>query len=195
MARIACGASHAVVVTTRGNIYAWGCGGAGRLGGGSELGSPTPREVSAPDVAFAVACGAESTIVLVGHGPRDLIACAAGDSGEVGGVAFVCGRVASDTTLPASVRLTAAGGDAAASKCIAVAAAGRHALLLTEGGGVLSWGDGHCNGLAIAADAVEPMVMSDLASAGICASAGTLRTYNTTVTFCANPSHNLTRSP
>jgi alpha-tubulin suppressor-like RCC1 family protein len=170
-ARIACGSSHAIVVTTRGNVYGWGCGGAGRLGGGSELGSATPRAVSAPDVAFAVACGAESTVVLVGHEPRDLVTSASRRGGEVGGLALVCGRVASDAALPSSVRLTAAGGDASSAKCIAVAAAGRHALLLTEDGGVLSWGDGHCNGLTIAADAAEPTAMDDLASAGISATA------------------------
>ena len=169
IARIACGPSHAAAITASGAVYSWGCGEGGRLGCGNETSSATPALVSAPGEAFAVACSASATIVLTGHTPRPL--WIAPDRPEEGGTALMCGRLLSDSSLsPPALRLAPLPA-AYCEQCVAAAADGFHAMLLTESGTVLSWGDAPFHGLAasLTADAALPTLMKELKEAEIVA--------------------------
>ena len=169
VARIACGAAHAAVITASGAVFTWGCGSAGRLGSGNEKDSAVPLAASAPGAAFAIACGAQSTHIIVGHAPRSLAKVSR--SAPEGGDALVTGRVASSVDLKASSRFVASGGDAASAMCTAVAAAGHHALLLGSDGAVMTWGDTPANGLTTNTVASQPTRLVEFVEAEVVATA------------------------
>ena len=67
--RAAAGWAHSVCVTEGGRVFAWGCGGRGRLGLGSTVDEPVPRQLeitgdSGGEVVVEVAAGAEHSAAL-----------------------------------------------------------------------------------------------------------------------------------
>ncbi|CAM9646328.1 unnamed protein product [Phaeothamnion confervicola] len=83
---IAAGWGHSVAATERGSVFAWGCGGRGRLGLGSHADAPYPQQVralaAAPLAVVDVAAGYAHTLFLTASGA--VFACGDDRYGQVG---------------------------------------------------------------------------------------------------------------
>jgi len=95
--QISCGGYHSAMVTSRGELYTWGYGRAGRLGSGSEEDQLHPLRVPAPSERCPlvdasamkqfqrVSCGASFTVASIGAtGFETVWACGQGWEGQLG---------------------------------------------------------------------------------------------------------------
>lgn len=164
-ARVSAGPHHALAVSERGDLYAWGRGVSGASGLAAADGEPLsaawyPTRVDLGDavVADASAGGAHS-LVLVQAPLRVVLACGDASNGRCGVVlgnpprkrVFPCAPVRG---LPADV--------------VEVSAGGAHSLARTAGGVVFAWGKGGRTGQDSARDVRAPTVVGG-ALAGRCA--------------------------
>ena len=69
-AQIECGPFHTVALSTDGEVYTWGCGGAGELGHGdyTERNVPTKVESLSGETIVKIACGMMHTAALTSEG-------------------------------------------------------------------------------------------------------------------------------
>ena len=127
-ARVGC--ENNLALTSDGRVLAWGLGGDGELGDGSNDSTATPVEVPMPP-------GTKVTAVTVGNG-FDLALTASGrvlswgfnGSGQLGN-----GTKGGNVRSPAPVRL------ARGVRVTAIAGGLNHVLAITAGGDMLAWGD------------------------------------------------------
>jgi alpha-tubulin suppressor-like RCC1 family protein len=138
VSQIAAGASHSLVLTTTGQLYAFGDNRYGQLGNATNDGVDTanamPATVSLPGgagQAIAIAGGAAHSLVLTDTGR--LYAFGENDYGQLG-VATNSGSEAANPA-PAQVSLPVAAG-----RPIAIAAGARHSLALGSTGRVYAFG-------------------------------------------------------
>lgn len=150
VARVAAGGAHTVVVTTCGQLLAFGRDeGDGRLGcpvGDGGVNSPTfvpmPTSSGAPIIPVAAAAGGFHTLVLARAGDEAtvLLSSGANANGE-------CGRDGATWALgPVDWEAHRAADDANAS-IVRIAAGGFHSAALTSNGRVYTWGAGGGGGL------------------------------------------------
>ncbi|XP_069495940.1 RCC1 and BTB domain-containing protein 2 isoform X3 [Ambystoma mexicanum] len=126
---VACGSYHSMVLTSDGEVYAWGYNNSGQVGSGSTANQPTPRRVTSclqNKVVVDIACGQMSSMALV-------------DSGEVYGWGYNGNGqlgVGSGGNQPTPCRLAALHGI-----CVLQIACGfAHTLVLTDDGKLYAWG-------------------------------------------------------
>ena len=82
---VSSGWAHSVVLTDKGEGFAWGLGEYGALGTGSTETQWSPGAVLLPDIAFEVSCGSRHTgFVLNSDLKYNLFMCGAGESGQLG---------------------------------------------------------------------------------------------------------------
>eukprot|EP00192_Tetraselmis_astigmatica_P009703 CAMPEP_0117664012 /NCGR_PEP_ID=MMETSP0804-20121206/8955_1 /TAXON_ID=1074897 /ORGANISM="Tetraselmis astigmatica, Strain CCMP880" /LENGTH=853 /DNA_ID=CAMNT_0005471141 /DNA_START=124 /DNA_END=2685 /DNA_ORIENTATION=- len=138
--QVACGAEHAIIITSSGLLFTWGSNSNGQLG----LGSSTPRQL-VPTVVQGAITGIKFSAVDSGHNH----VLAASKSGEVycwGANSY--GQLGlgdfEDRNTPHALlhKFTR-------SKITRVAAGARHSLAVTENGELFSWGSNDCGQLGM----------------------------------------------
>jgi alpha-tubulin suppressor-like RCC1 family protein len=118
-------------LTSAGTVYAWGYGGVGELGDGSDGNSALPVKVSVPSgtVITAIAAGVYSAYALTSTG--QVLAWGYNHEGELGD-----GSTAESSDVPVTVSLPSG------TKVTAIAAEDLGGLALTSADSVLAWGYG-----------------------------------------------------
>jgi alpha-tubulin suppressor-like RCC1 family protein len=125
---VSAGGDHALALTSRGQVLAWGFNNHGQLGDGTGTGSevPVPALLPAGTTVTAVSAGAFHSLALTGAG--QVLAWGQNASGELGDGTSI------DSASPVAVALPAG------TTVTAVSAGAAHSLALTSTGRVLAWG-------------------------------------------------------
>ena len=149
---IAAGASHSLVLTDEGATLSFGRGSDGRLGHGDEMDRLKPRVIEAQRCVpvVAIAAGACHSMVLTVEG-----AVLSFGTGSYGRLGHGDERVQLEPMVIEALR---------GVRVVAMAAGGGHSLVLTDEGGVLSFGAGVSGQLGHGDDAhqYEPKVIEAL---------------------------------
>ncbi|PYR76158.1 MAG: hypothetical protein DMF87_18790 [Acidobacteria bacterium] len=130
---VSAGATHTLLATPAGVVYAWGLGTAGQLGNGGNSNKAMPTVVPTLTGVVSISGGSAHTL-------------AATWDGRVfawGSNAF--GRLGDGTTTSSSVPIEIAG----LQNVVSVAAGGSHSLALTADGHVYAWGTGNSGQLGL----------------------------------------------
>ncbi len=132
---IAAGYKHALALTSKGKVYAWGANDRGELGNGSMQDEPAPVAVDTTGAIYgvkmvAIAAGTDFSLALASDG--FVYAWGANSYGQLGN------QIKADENTPMVVYYSGALRD---KKVVAIAAGSHHALALTADGGLYGWGD------------------------------------------------------
>jgi alpha-tubulin suppressor-like RCC1 family protein len=125
---IACGAQHSIVVTDMGAVFAWGCGGEGRLGLGSRDDVFVPTRVGGlldDECVIKVCAGSAHSAILTQH--AHVYTWGLGDDGRLGH--------GSTTTLLLPKRVVSL-------SAVNLACGMNHTAAITQEGHVVTWGAG-----------------------------------------------------
>jgi alpha-tubulin suppressor-like RCC1 family protein len=143
--QIAAGGSHSLVLTSTGQLYAFGLNDVGQLGNPTNNGmanpNPTPTLVSLPSGSGQVtqiAAGLSHTLVLASSG--QLYAFGYNASGQLGSTTNSGTSMANPTPLPVSL-------PAGSGHVTQIAADGAHSLVLTSDGQLYAFGDNYAGEL------------------------------------------------
>uniref|UniRef100_A0A4W3H429 RCC1 and BTB domain containing protein 2 n=2 Tax=Callorhinchus milii TaxID=7868 RepID=A0A4W3H429_CALMI len=126
---VACGSHHSMVMTSDGEVYAWGYNNCGQVGSGSTANQPTPRRVSSclqNKVAVTIACGQTSSMAVLDNG--EVYGWGYNGNGQLG--------LGSNGNQPTPCRLAALHGIHVCQIVCGYA----HTLALTDEGMLYSWG-------------------------------------------------------
>lgn len=126
---VACGSHHSMVLTSDGEVYAWGYNNSGQVGSGSTANQPTPRRVTSclqSKVVVDIACGQMSSMAAVDTG--EVYGWGYNGNGQLG--------VSSGGNQPTPCRLAALQGIHVQK----IACGFAHTLVLTDEGGLYAWG-------------------------------------------------------
>ncbi|MCP5359385.1 MAG: hypothetical protein H7A14_01490 [Sinobacteraceae bacterium] len=122
--RIAAGGNHALLLSSTGDVYAWGRNTSGQLGAGDQQNRNTPTQVTLPDAAVSIAAGREFSVAVLADGR--VFAWGLNSDGQLGtGNRF-------SSFSPAEVT--------GITQVTAVAAGNSHVLALRSDGSVWAWG-------------------------------------------------------
>jgi alpha-tubulin suppressor-like RCC1 family protein len=144
VASVAAGLSHTCAVTTGGAVLCWGLNVYGEVG----IGTAAVTRVSVPSPVVGLASGVAAVAVGQGH------SCALTTGGAVlcwGGNYH--GQLGDGTTLTRTTPVAVSG---LGSGVAGIAAGGDRTCALTDGGGVLCWGDDQYGQLGIGHSAANP---------------------------------------
>jgi hypothetical protein len=122
---IAAGYYFSLALMSSGKVMAWGDGGSGQLGDGSEFTSDVPKEVRGLDEATAIAGGVQHSLALLKNGT--VMAWGSDEYGQLGNGA----ETKSD--VPVEVK--------GLHEVTAIAAGADHSLALLKNGTVMAWGE------------------------------------------------------
>jgi alpha-tubulin suppressor-like RCC1 family protein len=122
--RVAAGGNHALLLTSTGDVYAWGRNGSGQLGLGDQLSRAAPTKVTLPRPAIAIAAGRDFSVAVL-------------DDGSVysWGINTV-GQLGDDSRFASLLPVAVAG----ISGVTAAAAGNDHVIVLRNDGTVWGWG-------------------------------------------------------
>ncbi|XP_078088319.1 RCC1 and BTB domain-containing protein 2-like isoform X3 [Mustelus asterias] len=126
---VACGSHHSMVLTSDGEVYAWGYNNCGQVGSGSTSNQPTPRRVTSclqNKVVATVACGQSSSMAVLDNG--EVYGWGYNGNGQLG--------LGSNGNQPTPCRLAALQGIHVCQIVCGYA----HTLALTDEGSLYSWG-------------------------------------------------------
>jgi hypothetical protein len=121
---VAAGGNHALLLTTTGDVYAWGRNTSGQLGLGDQNSRNTPTKVTLPAAAVSIAAGREFSVVALADGR--VFTWGLNGDGQLG--------TASRFSSLTPVEVTGLAG------VTAVAAGNSHVLALLGSGTVWAWG-------------------------------------------------------
>jgi alpha-tubulin suppressor-like RCC1 family protein len=159
---IAAGEGHSVVVTSTGQVLAWGSNQYGQLGNETTIDSSTPVAVSLPSgtTVTAIAAGDYHSLALTSSGQE--LAWGANFSGQLGNGSTTDSSTPVAVSLPSGTTVTA------------IAGGGYNSLALTSSGQVLAWGsnsDGQL-GNGTVTDSSTPVPVTGLETAATAIAAG-----------------------
>lgn len=121
---VAAGGSHALLLTTAGEVYAWGRNTYGQLGVGDQVSRSTPALVTLPAAAVSIAAGREFSVAALADGR--VYAWGLNSDGQLGD--------GSRLTSLAPIEISGVTG------VTAVSAGNSHVLALRSDGSVWAWG-------------------------------------------------------
>jgi alpha-tubulin suppressor-like RCC1 family protein len=126
---IASGGNHGLVLTSTGQVLAWGTNSLGQLGNGTTTNSCTPVAAGLPSGATvtAIAGGDAHSLALTSTG--QVLAWGSNSTGQLGNGTTINSSSPVAVSLPPGTTVTA------------IAGGGGHSLALTSTGQVLAWGD------------------------------------------------------
>ncbi|KAL6039185.1 hypothetical protein STEG23_012209, partial [Scotinomys teguina] len=126
---VACGSYHSLVLTSDGEIFAWGYNNSGQVGSGSTANQPIPRRVTGclqNKVVMNIACGQMCSMAVVDTG--EVYVWGYNGNGQLG--------LGSSGNQPTPCRVAALQG----IRVQRVACGYAHTLVLTDEGQVYAWG-------------------------------------------------------
>ncbi|XP_077172731.1 RCC1 and BTB domain-containing protein 2 [Paroedura picta] len=126
---VACGSHHSMVLTSEGEVYAWGYNNAGQVGSGSTANQPIPRRVTSclqNKIAINIACGQMCSVALVENG--EVYVWGYNGNGQLG--------LGNNGNQPTPCRIAALQG----IRVQKVACGFAHTLVLTDEGQLYAWG-------------------------------------------------------
>ncbi|XP_077634922.1 RCC1 and BTB domain-containing protein 2-like [Crocuta crocuta] len=126
---VACGSYHSLVLTSDGEVFAWGYNNSGQVGSGSTANQPIPRRVTGclqNKVVVNIACGQMCSMAVVNTG--EVYVWGYNGNGQLG--------LGSSGNQPTPCRISALQG----IRVQRVACGYAHTLVLTDEGQVYAWG-------------------------------------------------------
>ncbi|XP_030420926.1 RCC1 and BTB domain-containing protein 2 [Gopherus evgoodei] len=126
---VACGSHHSMVLTSDGEVYAWGYNNSGQVGSGSTANQPIPRRVTSclqNKIAVNIACGQMCSMAVVENG--EVYVWGYNGNGQLG--------LGSSGNQPTPCRIAALQG----IRVQRVACGYAHTLVLTDEGQLYAWG-------------------------------------------------------
>nr|KAF6428370.1 RCC1 and BTB domain containing protein 2 [Rousettus aegyptiacus] len=126
---VACGSYHSLVLTSDGEVFAWGYNNSGQIGSGSTANQPIPRRVTAclqNKVVVNIACGQMCSVAVVDNG--EVYVWGYNGNGQLG--------IGSNGNQSTPCRIAALQG----IRVQRVACGYAHTLVLTDEGQVYVWG-------------------------------------------------------
>ncbi|XP_073878121.1 RCC1 and BTB domain-containing protein 2 isoform X11 [Macaca fascicularis] len=126
---VACGSYHSLVLTSDGEVFAWGYNNSGQVGSGSTVNQPIPRRVTGclqNKVVVTIACGQMCCMAVVDTG--EVYVWGYNGNGQLG--------LGSSGNQPTPCRVAALQG----IRVQRVACGYAHTLVLTDEGQVYAWG-------------------------------------------------------
>nr|XP_055191779.1 RCC1 and BTB domain-containing protein 2 isoform X2 [Nyctereutes procyonoides]XP_055191780.1 RCC1 and BTB domain-containing protein 2 isoform X2 [Nyctereutes procyonoides]XP_055191781.1 RCC1 and BTB domain-containing protein 2 isoform X2 [Nyctereutes procyonoides]XP_055191783.1 RCC1 and BTB domain-containing protein 2 isoform X2 [Nyctereutes procyonoides] len=126
---VACGSYHSLVLTSDGEVFAWGYNNSGQVGSGSTANQPIPRRVTGclqNKVVVNIACGQMCSMAVVNTG--EVYVWGYNGNGQLG--------LGSSGNQPTPCRIAALQG----IRIQRVACGYAHTLVLTDEGQVYAWG-------------------------------------------------------
>ncbi|XP_067419213.1 RCC1 and BTB domain-containing protein 2 isoform X4 [Emydura macquarii macquarii] len=126
---VACGSHHSMVLTSDGEVYAWGYNNSGQVGSGSTANQPIPRRVTGclqNKIAVNIACGQMCSMAVVENG--EVYVWGYNGNGQLG--------LGSSGNQPTPCRIAALQG----IRVQRVACGYAHTLVLTDEGQLYAWG-------------------------------------------------------
>ncbi|XP_046853542.1 RCC1 and BTB domain-containing protein 1-like isoform X2 [Xenia sp. Carnegie-2017] len=129
ISKVACGGNHSMVLTSNGEVFAWGYNNSGQIGSGSTVNQATPRKVTAgigSKEIFCIACGQSSSMAIDSNG--ELYSWGYNGNGQLG--------LGCNTNQPNPCRVTGLIGTFVTKVVCGYA----HSLALSDTGNVFSWG-------------------------------------------------------
>nr|XP_031322313.1 RCC1 and BTB domain-containing protein 2 isoform X7 [Camelus dromedarius] len=126
---VACGSYHSLVLTSDGEVFAWGYNNSGQIGSGSTANQPIPRRVTGclqNKVVVNIACGQMCSMAVVDTG--EVFVWGYNGNGQLG--------LGSGGNQPTPCRIAALQG----IRVQRVACGYAHTLVLTDEGQVYAWG-------------------------------------------------------
>ncbi len=126
---IAGGGNHSLVLTSTGQLFAWGWNQQGQLGNGNTTSSSTPIMVSLPSGTSVIAIGGGDQHSLALTSSGQVLAWGRNFEGQLGNGSTTSSSSPVAVSLPSGTTVTA------------IAAGRNYSLALTSTGHVLAWGD------------------------------------------------------
>ncbi|XP_028903699.1 RCC1 and BTB domain-containing protein 2 isoform X2 [Ornithorhynchus anatinus] len=126
---VACGSHHSLVLTSDGEVYAWGYNNSGQVGSGSTANQPIPRRVTSclqNKIATNIACGQMCSMAVVESG--EVYVWGYNGNGQLG--------LGSSGNQPTPCRIAALQG----IRVQRVTCGYAHTLVLTDEGQLYAWG-------------------------------------------------------
>lgn len=122
---VSAGGRHSLALRADGSVLAWGYGGFGQLGNGSNEASDVPVAVTGLTGAKAISAGANHSLALLKNGT--VMAWGENESGQLGNGSK------EDSNVPVAVK--------GLTNVTAISAGANHSLALLKNGTVMAWGD------------------------------------------------------
>lgn len=126
---VACGSHHSMVMTSDGEIYAWGQNNCGQIGSGTTTNQPSPRKVTAcigHRCTVGISCGQTSSMAVLDNG--DVFGWGYNGNGQLG--------LGNNVNQPNPCRVAGLQGVFVTQ----VVCGNAHTLALSDDGGLYSWG-------------------------------------------------------